>query len=85
MVRRYDNKAARLPSVVKPGDLGLMFSDSSAKEFCIEIDRVKVQSAIVYEPVLHHHGDHQCLESIRDLQACAAWHLMLYFLLHMCM
>lgn len=28
--------------MVKPGDLGLMFSDSSAKDFCIEIDRVKV-------------------------------------------
>lgn len=42
---RYDNKAARLPSVVKPGDLGLAFSDSSAKEFCIEIDRVKVPAA----------------------------------------
>ena len=39
---RFDNKAAKLPSVVKPGDLGLMFSDSTAKGFNIEIDRVKV-------------------------------------------
>jgi hypothetical protein len=39
---RYDYRPAKLPSVVKPGDLGLMFSDSSAKDFTIEIDRVKV-------------------------------------------
>ena len=42
MACRFDNKAAKLPSVVKPGDLGLAFSDSAAKDFCIEIDRVKV-------------------------------------------
>ena len=39
---RYDYRPAKLPSVVKPGDLGLMFSDSCAKDFTIEIDRVKV-------------------------------------------
>jgi hypothetical protein len=35
--------------VVKPGDLGLMFSDSSAKDFTIEIDRVKVSLASTAE------------------------------------
>ena len=38
---RYDCRPAKLSSVVKPGDLGLMFSDSRAKDFTIEIDRVK--------------------------------------------
>ena len=40
--------------MVKPGDLGLVFSDSSAKDFSIEIDRVKVLQAVAW--LLVHHS-----------------------------
>ena len=58
--------------MVKPGDLGLMFSDSSAKDFCIEIDRVKVLQHMA-RSLIHHFTTMRTISLVNALTLKVRW------------